>query len=62
MRFGYKGWLSQDDVRDLLARFRAMDRRAFRRAQHLVPLVEAAFDALTAASRAGSRVLVLAPR
>jgi hypothetical protein len=62
MRFGYKGWLSQDDVVDLLARFRAMNPRVFRRAQHLVPLVEDAFEALTTASRAGDRVLVLAPR
>lgn len=62
MRFGYKGWLSQDDIGELLRRFRAMEPRRFRRAQHLVPLVEEAYDALTTAARAGDRVLVLAPR
>ncbi|MCX7620079.1 MAG: hypothetical protein N2037_04440 [Acidimicrobiales bacterium] len=43
---GNKGWLAIEDVRCYLDRFRAMNRRVFRRYQHLVPVVEDAYAVL----------------
>jgi hypothetical protein len=43
---GNKGWLGVDDVHWYLDRFRSMDRHVFRRAQHLIPLVEDAYSVL----------------
>lgn len=59
MRVGNKGWLGQDDIADYLHRFQTMDRRLFRDAQDLIPLVEDAFEVLSIASSAPERVLLL---
>lgn len=57
---GNKGWLGVDDVHWYLDRFRSMDRRVFRRAQHLIPLVEDAFSVLErCADLPGGHVIVL---
>ncbi|MFN8038186.1 MAG: hypothetical protein U0Q07_03150 [Acidimicrobiales bacterium] len=60
LRFGNKGWHDPDDLVAYLDGFRHMDPRWFRRAQHLVPLVEDAFEVLSAAGRDPDRVLLLA--
>lgn len=62
---GTKGWLGPDELACLAARFETMPRTAFRANQHLIPLVEDAYEVVTAALAAttGSttgRVLLLA--
>lgn len=57
---GNKGWLSQDDLAELLERFRAMPKDAFRGQQHLIPLVEEVYAVLQAATEHPDRVLLLA--
>jgi hypothetical protein len=59
MRVGNKGWLGPDDIDDYLHRFRTMDRRLFREAPDLIPLVEDAFEVLTIAGSAPNHVLLL---
>ena len=59
MRVGNKGWLGQDDIAEYLYRFQTMDRRLFREAQDLIPLIEDAFEVLSIASSAPERVLLL---
>lgn len=60
LRVGNKGWHHPSDVEDYLEGFRHMDPRWFRGAQHLVPLVEDAYEVLTFAARRPDRVLLLA--
>lgn len=60
LRFGNKGWLDQDDLAAYLDGFRHMDRQWFRTAQHLVPLVEDAYEVLRAAAHHPDQVLLLA--
>ena len=50
---------SADGARDYLYRFQMTDRRLFREAQDLIPLVEDAFEVLSIASSAPERVLRL---
>jgi hypothetical protein len=58
---GHKGWLSHDDVTFALDRLRAVDRRAFRQAQDLVPVCEDLWASLAAAAdHADSALVVLA--
>ena len=60
---GHRGWLSHDDIAFALERLQQVDRRAFRRAQDLVPVCEDLWDTLSEASTDESTVLlVLAPR
>lgn len=58
---GNKGWLAQDDINDLLDRFRTMDPSLFRGQAHLVPLVEEIYGVLTTAASVPDRVLLLPP-
>ncbi len=58
---GNKGWLGQDDVKDFLDRFQAMDPAVFKANQNLVPLVEEIFAVLTAVATVPDRVLLLPP-
>lgn len=56
---GHKGWLSHDDVTFALERLRAVDRRAFRNLQDLVPVCEDLWATLSAAAEHREAVLVL---
>lgn len=58
--FGHKGWHDHDDVTAYLDGFQHMDRQWFRSAQHLIPLVEDAFEVLRSAAAHPELVLVLA--
>jgi len=58
---GNKGWLHVEDAEAMLERFRAIDRRAFRDAQHLVPVVEDAYEVLAGFVACGEPVVVLPP-
>jgi hypothetical protein len=59
MRVGNKGWLGPYDVEDYLNHFRSMDKRMFRDAPDLIPLVEDAFEVLMIAASAPDHVLLL---
>lgn len=54
-----RGWLSAADVDEFAQRFRSMAPDAFRWHQHLIPLVEDAFEVLNSGATLGDRVLVL---
>lgn len=58
---GNKGWLSREDAEQFLVRFRSMDARCFRSQQHLVPVVEDAYEVLTAFAAAPETVVILPP-
>jgi hypothetical protein len=58
---GNKGFLTPEDLDELLDRFRSMDAGAFRDHQFLVPVVEDAFEVLSAAAVHRDRVLLLVP-
>ncbi|MCB1260892.1 MAG: hypothetical protein KDB33_10990 [Acidimicrobiales bacterium] len=58
---GNKGWLHVEDAAAMLERFRSLDRRSFRDAQHLVPVVEDAYEVLAAFVDGAEPVVVLPP-
>ena len=58
---GCKGWLAADDLREVLQRLQAIDRRSFRRAQDLVPLCEDLWDTCEAALGEGEDQVLLLP-
>ena len=56
---GNKGWLSQDDIAQALARLRSTDRDVFRAHQDAVPIVENAYEVLEAAATKPDHVLLM---
>jgi len=58
---GNKGWLSQDDVDATLRQLQSLDRRAFRRAQELVPACDDLWTCLESAAAHPDRVVLVLP-
>jgi hypothetical protein len=59
LTIGSRGWLSHDDVEGGLNRLRSVDRRRFRDAQDLIPLVEQLYALLSAAYAQPDHVVLL---
>jgi len=59
LTIGSRGWLSQDDVAAALDRLQNLDRRCFRDAQDLIPLVEELYALLDSAVHHPDRVVLL---
>ena len=58
---GNKGWLHREDALSTLERLRCLDPRVFRDAQHLVPVVEDAYETLCGLVDQPEDVVILPP-
>lgn len=59
LTIGSRGWLSQDDVEGGLTRLRQIDRRCFREAQDLIPMIEQLYALLSTAQADPDQVVLL---
>lgn len=59
LTIGSRGWLSQDDVDGGLNRLRQIDRRCFRDAQDLIPMIEQLYALLSTAQAHPDQVVLL---